>query len=605
MWGRRCRALLIALIGVVAVGCTAIPVRSQPEAVPQERSGQSTQEVPEPARGLDPLSVVREFIRASAQPGDDHAASRVYLAEHLRDEWQPGQSLAVIQDEFGTVYAPEKAPSPDDGDKPSPDEENESSQDGEHKPLSDDERLVTVQGMQIGRLGSDQAFIPSGERVQEPVRVQMQSNGQWRIVGPPDIVMITESDFSKAYAQVPVYFFAPDSPALVPDLRYVVARPRSDLPARVMDLLLSGPSDGLSGAVRTMLDDEVTLDSNVRSTNDGALVVPLTGIGEQSVQDKKLLAAQVVRSLHLVTTARIRLLADGVALLPDQSEWRPTDLPAYETLTSPSSELPGLMVVDGQLRSLGSGAPVPGAPGSGAHPVESAAQSISGHQLAVVEQDDDGVRLRAGEYGTAGEIVDLPAETMTRPSWRPPTETDGRSSEVWTVVDGAHVVRVKRAPDDRWTSQRVNASELTEFGSISGLRLSRDGTRVAAIVDGRLLVASVVRERDASSVVLRSPKVLQGSKLDKVVDVDWSSQDTLIVARDSSTAPVVRVSVDGLRLDQFNSSNLTSPVRAITAAPGRPIVAADVSGLWTASDVGAVWRPHPHTMLNAQPFYPG
>jgi len=69
--------------------------------------------------------------------------------------------------------------------------------------------------------------------------------------------------------------------------------------------------------------------------------------------------------------------------------------------------------------------------------------------------------------------------------------------------------------------------------------------------------------------------------------------------------PVVKVPIDGLRLDTFNSSNLTPPVHAITAAPGRPVVVADAGGLWTASDVGEVWRPQVHTFSKSSPFYPG
>jgi hypothetical protein len=91
-----------------------------------------------------------------------------------------------------------------------------------------------------------------------------------------------------------------------------------------------------------------------------------------------------------------------------------------------------------------------------------------------------------------------------------------------------------------------------------------------------------------------------------VVDVDWLSQDSLVAATTLPSQPVVKVPIDGLRLDTFNSSNLTPPVYAITAAPGRPIVVADASGLWTASDVGEVWRPHPHSQgMRPAPFYPG
>lgn len=579
---RRSRILLAVLaFALVASGCAAIPTQTQPEAIPQERAAPPTQEIPEPASGLDPLSVVREFVRASAQPTNDHAASRAYLSSGSRKEWQPDQTVTVIQDEFGTVYAPD-----------------------DEQPENETERVVTLRGAQVGRLSQDNSFIPSEESVSEPVRVKLQPDGQWRIVEPPGSVMITETDFDEAYFRVPVYFFAPDSTSLVPDLRYVVARPQSGLPARVVDLLLAGPSNALTGAVRNPLDT-ASLESNVTGTNDGALVVPLTDVAEQSQQDKKLMAAQVVRSLQHVTTSRIRLLSDGTALVPGQSEWRPSDLPAYEALSSPSSELPGLMTVGGLVRSLGSGAPIDGPVGAGSFDVASAAQSINGQQLAVVENTQGGMRLRVGDYGTAGQVVDYPAKKLTRPTWRPPTTNSGKSGELWTVVDGEQVLRVQRAPDGQWVPQRVNASELTVAGPITGLRLSRDGTRVAMIVGGQLVVSSVVRAPDGASVSLRAPRILKGGQLDTVVDVDWISQDTLIVASSSEMIPVARVPVDGLRLDQFNSSNLTPPMRAITAAPGRPIVVADAGGLWTANDVGAVWRPHPRTLPAAEPFYPG
>ncbi|NIJ10758.1 hypothetical protein FHU38_001102 [Saccharomonospora amisosensis] len=579
---RRYRALLATFAAALTVaGCAAVPTETQPKAVPQERVAPQTQEIPEPASGLDPLSVVREFVRASVQPTNDHAASRAYLSPAGRKQWRPDQTVTVIQDEFGTVYAPDK-----------------------DQPQNETERVVTLRGAQVGRLGQDSSFIPSDEPVSEPVRVKLQRDGQWRIVDPPDSIMITETDFGEAYFRVPVYFFGPDSTALVPDLRYVVARPQSGLPARVVDLLLAGPSNALTGAVRNPLDS-ASLESNVTGTNDGALVVPLSGVAEQSQQDKKLMAAQMVRSLQHVTTSRIRLLSDGTALVSGQSEWRPSDLPAYEAVSSPNSELPGLMTVGGLVRSLGSGAPIDGPVGAGAVDVRSAAQSINGQQLAIVENTRGGVRLRVGDYGTEGQVVDYPAKNMTRPTWLPPTSNGGKSGELWTVVDGEQVVRVQQAPNGQWIPQRVNASELAAVGAITGLRLSRDGTRVAMIVGGQLVVASVVRAPDGTSVSLRAPRILKGDQLDSVVDVDWINQDTLIVASSSERIPVARVPVDGLGLDQFNSSNLTPPMRAITAAPGRPIVVADASGLWTANDVGAVWRPHPQTLPAAEPFYPG
>lgn len=568
------------LLAIVTASCAAIPTESQPKAIPQPNAGQATQEVPEPELGLDPLSVVREFVRNSVQPANDYAASRAYLSGPLREQWQPDPSLRVIEDEFGTVYAPEA-----------------------EQPADPNERVVALRAVEVGRLAADHSFIAGVEDYRTPVRVRRQADGEWRIVDPPDGIVITENDFNDAYLQVPVYFFAPDSTALVSDLRYVVARPQSGLPARVVDLLLSGPSDGLTGAVRNPIGESATLDSNVTISNDGALVVPLTGLGEEPVQERELMAAQVVRSLQHVTTSRVKLLSDGTPLVSGQPEWRPSDLPAYDTVSAPSAELPGLMTVNGRVRSLGTGAPIEGPAGSGAYQVVSAAQAINGNQLAVVVSSGDQVRLRVGDYGAQAQEVELTASLLTRPTWRPPVSKDDKSTEVWTVADGDQVTRVQQDADGQWVALPVNASELSDPGWISALRLSRDGARAALVVDGKLVVASVVRT--ASGATLRAPRVLQEDRLTSVVDVDWIDHDTLVAVTSSDRAPVARVSVDGFQFDQYNTSNLTPPMRAVTAAPGRPIVVADRSGLWTAAEIGAVWVPHGQSAAGAEPFYPG
>jgi hypothetical protein len=253
---------------------------------------------------------------------------------------------------------------------------------------------------------------------------------------------------------------------------------------------------------------------------------------------------------------------------------------------------------------MADGTPIPGPAGQGAYAVDSAAQSIDGRQLAIVEDAGGTEQLRIGSFGREAALVNLFGGTLTRPTWRPTATADGTAGEVWTVVDGQAVVRVLRTSDGGWTRQAVNAEEVLAVGPITALRLSRDGARAAMVVNGQLLVASVVRTQD--SVTLRGPRILQMGTLSGVVDVDWLSQDSLVAATMMPSQPVVKVPIDGLRLDTFNSSNLTPPVYTITAAPGRPIVVADAGGLWTASDVGEVWRPHPHSLgTHIAPFYPG
>lgn len=636
----------LSLAAVLASGCAAIPAESQPEALPQQQRGQQTEAVPEPAPGLDPLSVVREFVEASAEPASDYAAARAYLSKRKREQWQPDQSVAVIEDEFSTVFGgadgsrppATSPPGADPGERrdgrgggeptrtdDSGDEDRERSSPtpptppaasipsaGPDGPVSGepttsaapDEQIVTVRGGHVGRLAADSSFIPADDAVEQNVRLRKES-GEWRIVDPPQSVLITVSDFEETYFRVPVYFFAPESNVLVPDLRYVVASPQSGLPARVVDLLLAGPSDGLTGAVRNPLGDNASLATNVTTTRDGALAVPLTGVAEKSGNDKELIAAQVVRSLQTVTTSRVRLLSNGSALVQDHRDWRPGELPSYQAAATPSSDLPGLMVAGGQVHSLANGAPIPGPAGSGRN-VRSAAQSLGGDQLAVVERANQGVRLRVGPYGSQGQAVELDANRMTRPTWVPATSRSEQSREVWTVTGGERVVQVVTDAEGRWVTQSVNSSEITPIGSIDALRLSRDGARAAMIIGGKVVVAAVVRDDDSrASVALRAPRVLQGDELDDAVALDWKGQDALVVATQSESSPVVRVPLDGLRIDQFNSSNLIAPMRAITAAPGRPTVVADATGMWTASDLGDVWRPHDQRSSSALPFYPG
>ncbi|MGW4058400.1 LpqB family beta-propeller domain-containing protein [Amycolatopsis sp. NPDC004747] len=567
------RLLLLALCSVLLAGCANVPLESQPQVVSGERQGQSSGDaIPEPPLNIDPLSLVRAFVGATLKPGQNNAAARAYLDEQGRAGWRPSRNLTIIQDTFGTVY--------DTGPPPDP-----------------NTQVVNVRGIDIGTLDQNSAFVPDYSSALLQVKVRKQANNQWRIVDPPAELYATESDFSENYTPVPVSFYSESSATFVPDRRYVVAKPQSGLPGRVMDLLVSGPSTGLAGAVKNLLGEPIEIDTNVKSLDDGTLVVPLTGLTGVPDDIRNLIAAQIVLTLQYVTSARIRILADGAPLVPNHPDWRQNELPAYGASLSINPQALGLMTVGGRLRTLSEGLPVPGPVGNGAYDVVSAAQSTDGKRLAVVERSGGGVHLRIGDYGHDLALTTLGGSTLTRPTWRPGT------GELWTVVDGLSVGRMVLDQNGQWTALSVNATDLTQQGDLTELRFSRDGARVAAVIKGELWVASVVVSGD--SVSLREPRHLQPHDLQDVVDVDWVAPDALVAATKSPSQPVVKVTVDGQRLDAFNSSNLTPTVHGVTAATGRPIVVADANGLWTASVLGEVWRPQSHTMKDADPFYPG
>lgn len=577
---RRHAFVLVLLSLVLVSGCANIPEQSTPHAIRQDESDQPQAVVDEPTRDLDPFDLVREFIHKS---GNAEAAA-LYLTERGRQGWNGEAAPTIVLDTFDTVPVRDPEPVRD------PDVD------------SNDVETVVLQVSPVGRLGADHAFIPAIDDQEFEVTVRRQPDGQWRIDSPPATRFVPISDFASSYRAVTVYYFDPDLRVTVPDLRYVTAEPVNGLPSRVINVLLSGPSDVMRRSVRSPLEG-IGTNTNVVADPDGTLVVDLKEVGDKSREQREQMAAQIVLSLQTVTSARLRLRGDGQDLISGHRDWRLGDLKAYDAPTKPDSDQPGMVVSDGRLYSLRDGKRIEGPTGDGTYQVLTAAQSIDGAHLAAVVQTDTGPRLRIGEFGEQMQEVNLEARAMTRPTWLVSTSNEVPPKEVWTVADG-NVVRAVRTGDGGWKALQVNASELTDFGPITELRLSRDGTRAAAVARGRLVVASVVRDND--SVSLRAPRRLQPLNIVQAVGVDWLSQDTLVVATRQGSLPVVSLPVDGLKLEVFDRNNLQLPIKAIAAAPDRDVIVTDSAAVSSVPGVGQLWRQHPHGQgRDSIPFYPG
>ncbi|MGH3759702.1 LpqB family beta-propeller domain-containing protein [Actinophytocola sp.] len=576
----RRRAFVLFLLSVLVFsGCANIPEETTPRAV-RDDNDQPTGTIDGPTKGLDAFDLVREFIHRSGNP----EAAAMYLTDKGKQGWNGEAAPTIILDTFDTVPVRTPAVEEDLG------------------AASSEVETVVLEVTPVGRLGADHAFVPTIEDKEYNVTVRKRPDGQWRIDTPPPTRFVPLSDFEASYRAVTVYYFDPDLRITVPDLRYVAAEPNSGLPARVINVLLSGPSDTMRRSVRSPLEGIGTR-TNVVPDPDGTLVVDLKELGDKSTEQREQIATQIVLSLQTVTSSRLRLRADGQDLIPGRRDWRPGDLKVYDAPTKPDSDQPGMVAADGRLTSLRHGRPIAGPAGNGEYEVLTAAQSIDGGQLAAVVQTSAGPRLRVGPVGGPLELVDLEAREMTRPTWLVSTSNEVATKEVWTVADG-NVVRVVRGSDGTWKALQVNASELTDFGPITELRLSRDGTRAAAVARGRLVVASVVRDKD--SVSLRTPRRLQPINVVQAIGVDWLSQDTLVVATTQGSLPVASLSVDGLKLEVFDRNNLQLPIKSIAAAPDRDVIVTDSAAVSSVPGVGQLWRQHPHGKgPNAIPFYPG
>lgn len=576
MISRLSRLLVLLTCLALVASCANIPEQTNAQVIVNS-AAQPQPKVQLPDRDADPITVVRKFVEASG----DTAVAEAYLTEDARRLWRPDTQPTIIEDEFSTVPLPKGK----DGD-----------------PNADS---VEVKATSKGWLDSRKSFVAQVGPLNGTVKLVKQ-DGQWRISETPgNGVLIPVSAFNNHYRAVKLYFYDSASREVpVPDQRYLPGAPLAS-PSEIIGLLLQGPASSLTGAVRSALPTSAVQRTNVTPSRDGATVVNLGQLGNLTSEDKRAIAIQIVLSLQDVAATTVRLQVEGLPLVPDQPDWKVSDIQPDSDRTTPKAQLTGMVVAGNRVKELRDGKQIVNPAGDGTYHVESAAQSVDGSQLAVVERMNSGeLQLRVGALTEGLRPTTVTGAKMTRPTWQFAVASNEIGNEVWVVVDG-NITRAVRTREGTWLPLPVNGSELERYGEITELRLSRDGVRVAIVAGGRLYVGSVARTQGTTNVAIISPKQLL-PMVSNVVSVDWMDPSRVVVATNMQNGLVWQVPVDGIEAQRYNLANLTAPLTSITAAPSRQTVVTDAVGMWTASETGQVWLPHPQNQgPTARPFYPG
>ncbi|HEX4724443.1 MAG TPA: LpqB family beta-propeller domain-containing protein [Pseudonocardiaceae bacterium] len=574
-------AVSLAAAALVVAGCASIPGETIPQKANLEGGAATAAAVAQPARNAGPLTIVRGFVNSSGDPTDGHAAARVYLAAATQKTWDRGttpSTVDVIDSTFST-----------------------------NGPFDMDNNSATVilEAHLEGTVGSNGAFQPAnlGQASDYEITIHLhtETGGQWRILDPPQALLMARSDFDHYYRPVDVYFFDQTWDVLVPDLRYVIADPANGVVPRIVQLLLDGPSASLKDAVQDAIPQDTNLKTNVDEEESGQITINLMNMQDQPSNTRQLMIAQFLRSLENYGSS-IAVESEGQPLVPNHLSWRQTDLPNYGVYIGLKAT--GMVVANGRVLNLADGVPIKGPAGEGTYNVVSAAESADGTELATVTTDPAGGEIvRIGGIDQAETTVrDLNASQFTRPSWTPSDANGDPSHALWTVADNT-VLRVASTPQNSWVASPVETSALAPYGQITDLRLSRDGVRVAVVAGGNLLIGAVVVDQGAVSI--KQVRLIQ-PLLNTVTKVDWLNQDQLVIATTQPGAPVQTLTVDGLTVDPYTSANLSSAVTDIAASDGPPVLAVDAAGMWESPGISEAWQPPQHPQpANAVPFYPG
>ena len=579
----------LAVLTVVLAGCAGVPSSSSPQAIGTV-SRPAPPSLPKPTPGMDPDILLREFLKATADPANRHLAARQFLTESASSGWDDaGSALLIDNVVFVETREPEKV-------------------------------SVTMRADILGSL-SDMGVFETGEGALPdpgPIELIKTSDG-WRIDTLPNGVFLDWQQFQETYKRNTLYFVDPTGKTVVPDPRYVAVSEPDQLATELVSKLIAGPRPEMAKTVRNLLDDPLKLSGPVTRADGGKTGVgrgyggariDLENLSTTDPHSRQLLAAQIIWTLSRAgINGPYVINADGAALDDRFADgWTTADVAATDPGAADGAAAGLHALVGGSLVSLdeNSAPRVPGAFGQTPGQV-SAALSRSGQEVASVVVQRPGAPDMASSLwvgplgGSAAQVMD--GRTLSRPSW-------SLDESIWVVVDGLNVVRAVQDASGQPARIPVDSTAVTARfpGAITELQLSRDGTRAAMVIDGRVILAGV-EQTEGGGYALTFPRRLGYGLGNTAVSLGWRTGDDIVVSRTDPQHPVSYVNLDGVNSDA-PSRNLLMPVTTVAANPstvyvsdGRGVL--QLSGA-SAEDGDPSWvEVRPLMVAGAKPVLPG
>ncbi|MFC6013811.1 MtrAB system accessory lipoprotein LpqB [Nocardia lasii] len=557
---RRGAVLIAAVLAglMVLTGCASLPESSAPQALGTINRAPTSAGPTPPIPGRDADLLLGDFLTASADPTNRHAAARQYMAPSTAAAWNDEASTVIVDARPDTLRESRV------GDKAS----------------------YVLRARKVGELAGDGGYRATEGTLENKIEMS-RIDGEWRITDlPPGVVMDNDS-FMKSYQRNLLHYIDPGNSLLVPDPRWISV-PRAQLTERLISALAQGPQAAIAPVVRNQLAPPVSLRAPITKANNepgevgvgiGGVRIDFAGLGTMGQRERELLAAQVVLTLSDADIlGPYVLLADGKPLDERYAAngWSVADVDQYSA-SAPGQNRIGLHALrNGTLVQVTpDGIVTPSGSFGEATNLQSVGISADGQFVAAVAdsgkpQSEPGRTLLIGNYGGRAFPV---AEGMSiaRPSWT------GDGGAAWTAIDGEKVVRaVTDRNTGNVTTEDVDISALFDGSGprapITEVTISRTGVRAALIADGKVYVA-VIERRPDGKYALTSPLPLALGLSTRAVSLSWVTGDTIMVAREGNVDPVFTVSIDGSQFSAVPAQNLTPPVRVVTAAPATQYVA--------------------------------
>ncbi|WP_099020352.1 MtrAB system accessory lipoprotein LpqB [Mycolicibacterium palauense] len=586
---RRLLCLLLPVLVAVLSGCAGVPDSSAPQALGTvERPAPPS--LPEPTPGMDPDVLLREFLKATADPANRHLAARQFLTDSASQSWDDaGSALLIDQVVFVETRGADKV-------------------------------SVTMKADILGSLSDIGVFETGDGPLPDPGPIELiKTSDGWRIDKLPNGVFLDWQQFQETYKRHTLYFVDPTGTTMVPDPRYVAVSDPDQLATELVSKLIAGPRPEMANTVQNMLGQPLRLRGPVTRADGGktgvgrgygGARVELENLSTTDPHSRTLLAAQIIWTLARADIKGPYVIEVDGAALDDRfaDGWSTSDVAATDPGAARGASAGLHALIGGQLMFLDgqTSSRVPGSFGT-LPDQKAAALSRDGHQAAAVVTQRPGApdmtsALWIGPLGRAA-IEATDGRSLSRPTW-------ALDDAVWVVVDGNNVLRVfQEAATGQPASIPVDSTAVsTKFpGAIGELQLSRDGTRAALVIEGRVVLAGV-EQTQGGEFALTYPRRLGYGLGSSVVSLSWRTGDDMVVTRNDPAHPVSYVNLDGVNSDG-PAENLITPVTTVAANPSTVYVA-DQRGIKQLSGTGAeddqTWdQVRPFMVAGAVPVLPG
>ena len=582
---RTLAAAAMALGLVFVAGCVRIPDSG---AVRPGYRGDAPEELalvevrpsgPQP--GATPQQVVQGFLSAMHAYPPTTVVARQFLSPGTAARWQPETGTVIYSDQVTSQIKPGR---------------------------------VRIEGTKLASLserGSWSSAAQGRRDFSHTFRLQ-RIRGQWRITNPPPGKLVSQAYFDRYYRPYALYFLDPSRDILVPDPIYLPEGAQT--PTLLVQGLLRGPTSWLEGAVETLVPVSTEVDLSVPVSSSGVADVALSAevIGLPA-PERQLLLAQLVWTLRQVPAITGLSVSVGGSVLdiPGSAGIVPIDaLPGFD----PSGLLAArdLFGLRGDRLVAVNGSdvrPVAGPFGTGRVPAAVPAVEVDGERAAVVSDRGRAALVSGIQLGAstkpATAVRWYAGTRLLRLSW----DASGR---LWILDDTRSGAKVVVADGD---GKPVEVPVRGVTGEqVRALRVSRDGVRLAAVVDSgdgaQILLGRINRSAGGAvrAVTRVGPVANPLVRFSDIIDLAWASPTTLAVLARSGKGPLqpYLVAIDGSEV--LESTPLPDPgVTGIAAAPNPelPIVVGTASGRLWVRRADLRWTSVGDEGRVRSPVYPG